>query len=459
VNPDKSILADIPWRWMACWLLLPNIAVVLLWPLVGVPMQAAILVSGGLALIFSQLPWQPLRRICAVFLFIFVTTIYVCKLFAIPPLRFSMVAQFLSDVRPFRSPEYMAAIAVGLVVIGAIAWIVPKAPRLKGHMQVVLAAAAVLMFINLDAALATPKRTTAQKLPPAGTPIDSAVIQTGLQPVKGSGRHVLVILVEALGVPAPAEERSLFSADWDRPEWRSRNEVTTGTSRYFGSTTNGEMRELCGKWADYSTYDFDNADCLPQHFRNAGYETTAIHAFSSKFFDRETWYPKIGFENMVFSSDLKSNGARACPGVFPGACDVDVVPVIADRLKQAKSPQFVYWLTLNTHVPVGADTALGTQKCTLGSANWRYDYPPLCRLYQLHHNLAEGISGMIMAEDFPETDILIVGDHRPPIFDRYELARFKDGLVPWVYLKARGRSEASDAALDRVAFVSPVGKP
>lgn len=459
MTSESSLLRDIPWRWLACWLLLPNIAVIALWPIVGMPMQAAIFLSGALALVVSQLPWQPLRRICAVLLFVMVTTIYVCKVFAIPPLRFSMVAQFLSDVRPMRSPEYMAAIAVALVVIGAIVWTVPKVPRLKGPWQMVLVACAIMMFVNLDAALAFGKRTSAQKLPPAGTQIDSAVLQTGLAPADQPRRHVLVILVEALGAPAHDEERRIFAADWDRPEWRSRYEVATGTSHYFGSTTNGEMRELCGKWADYTTYNFARADCLPQHFRDAGYQTTAVHAFTGKFFDRVNWYPQIGFENMVFGSDLRKMGARDCAGVFPGVCDVDVAPMIASRLKQAKDPQFIYWLTLNTHVPVAADPVLGTQKCTLGSAKWRDDYPPLCRLFQLHHHLADSISDMIMARDFPDTDILIVGDHRPPIFDRYELARFRDGVVPWVYLRARGGSASSIAAADRAAFVSPIAAP
>ena len=454
MTSESSLLRDIPWRWLVCWLLLPNIAVIALWPIVGMPMQAVIVVSGALALIVSQLPWQSVRRICAVLLFVVVTTIYVCKVFSIWPLHIDMLVQSLADLRPMRSPEYFVGIAMGLAVIATLFWTVPRVPRLKGTWQTVLATCAILVFLDMDMALAAKSRTVGQDLPPAGTPVESAVLQVDLERDKESRRNVLLVVVEALGVPARPEEQAIFAADWDRPAWRTRYEVTTGTSRYFGSTRNGEMRELCGQWAEYTITDFPDVDCLPARFRAAGYETTAIHAFTGRFFNRKEWYPRMGFNQSVFKEDLYKAGARECDGVFIGACDVDIAPMIASRLKRAKEPQFIYWLTLNTHVPVGADPVLGTEKCTLGSAQWRDDFPPLCRLYQLHHHLADSISTMIMAKDFPDTDILIVGDHRPPIFDRHELARFRDGMVPWVYLRARGGSEPADARVDRVALAT-----
>ena len=90
------------------------------------------------------------------------------------------------------------------------------------------------------------------------------------------------------------------------------------------------------------------------HFQSAGYETTAVHSFKGDLFERTDWYPKIGFDHMLFEPDLKALGADDCPGVFPGACDTDVGDILAKRLASAKGSQFIYWLTLNTHVPVVA---------------------------------------------------------------------------------------------------------
>ncbi len=131
---------------------------------------------------------------------------------------------------------------------------------------------------------------------------------------------------------------------------------------------------------------------MPHHFAEAGYTTTSVHAFTDYLFERATWYPQIGFQQMVFRKDLVAKGARDCPGIFPGACDVDVAPMIHDRLVQARSPQFVYWLTLNSHLPVVADDALGTTKCTRGTAQWRDDFASICRMFELHHKAADSIS-------------------------------------------------------------------
>ena len=100
------------------------------------------------------------------------------------------------------------------------------------------------------------------------------------------------------------------------------------------------------------------------------------------------------------------------PRRIPRRCDAAVPAIIGRNLTGANKPQFVYWLTLNTHVPVVSDTAMGTAHCTTGSKQWRTDFPALCRLFQLHSILGDRISDMVMAPDLPPTDILIVGEQQ-----------------------------------------------
>lgn len=430
-------LREIPWRWLICWLILPNLAIMLMWPVVGVPMQAGLAMSGIFALILSQLPWRAVRAIGVSMIFVMVTTLYVSHLFAIPPLNLSLILQFLSDVRPLRSMEYIVASIVLLLIFAVTVYFAPKVPRFTSRTQFLYAALAIGVLVTLDGALAFDARKSSRFLPSSDIPVDSAVGQVGLMPETSAGRHVLLIVVEALGVPTADEEKALFDADWDRPEWRERYDVSEGSSKFFGSTTNGELRELCDRWVHYTDFDFDNADCLPSHFRDAGYHTTAMHSFVGDLFDRRSWYPKIGFDDMAFAEDFYRDGARECPGVFPGACDADIPAIVLKRLETAEQPQFLYWLTLNTHLPVVADEAMGTRPCNTGSAQWREDFPTLCRLFQLHHHLADQISEMALSPRLPPTDILIVGDHKPPMFDRTSSARFEDGTVPWIYLRAR----------------------
>lgn len=445
----REAARSFPLRWLMAWLLLPNLVVILLWPVVGVPMQAGLAIAGVLALVVSQLPWPAARAFGVAAIILVVTTLYVCQLFAIPPLNFQLIGQFLADVRPLNSPRYMLAALVVVANVAAGVYFAPRVRAFTSRMQFLYAMVAIGLFVNLDGALASDVRRHHGSLPPAGTPVDSAVRQVALAPSADGGRHVLLIVVEALGAPVMPEGMTIFAADWDRPEWRRRYDVRHGTTRYFGSTTNGELRELCNRWAHYSTFAPVRADCLPRRFRSAGYRTTAIHTFGGEIFNRREWYPAIGFDRTVFAEDLFRAGARRCPGVFPGACDADVPALIARRLAKATEPQFVYWLTLNTHLPVVADGALGTERCTIGPDRWRNDFPALCRLFQLHHVLADRISDMAMSADFPETDILIVGDHKPPIFDRAANERFDPQRVPWIYLQAKrgapGRAPVASA--------------
>jgi hypothetical protein len=436
----SRIPPEIPVKWIICWLLLPNMAVVLMWQFAGLKMQALIIMAGIAALIFSQIPSLLVRTVGAISIFSMISMLYVARLFGIPPLNFSVVAQFLTEVRPLRSPEYALAGAVMAVILILIVRLTPRVERFHSRKQFLAAGVAILLFGLLDSSLAQ-TQWSGLKAPVPGRSVDSAVKQTGFTPAAAQGRHVLVIMVEALGKPVGAPERELFEADWNRANWRSRYAVQTGSTRFEGSTIYGELREMCGTTTHYEYFDFSKADCLPKRFAQAGYETTSMHSFDSGLFERTTWYPKTGFKTMMFDEELAKAGAGACEGVFPGRCDVDVAKLVKQRLSEADKPQFIYWLTLNSHSPVIADGTLGTNDCTLGTQEWRYALPVVCRLFEVHHTLANSIDRLVMAPDLPPVDILIIGDHRPPMFDRQANARFDQDHVPWVYLRAKDRTE------------------
>ena len=103
-----------------------------------------------------------------------------------------------------------------------------------------------------------------------------------------------------------------FAADWDRPEWRARYAVSHGAIPYFGSTTHAELRELCGQWNNYTTFDFAKGGCLPQRMEMAGFQTTAMHAFDGGLFQRDEWWTKLAFQKEMFGPDLIQAGLRPC---------------------------------------------------------------------------------------------------------------------------------------------------
>jgi hypothetical protein len=417
-------------------------------------MHVWLLLISCISFVISQTPFRPIRTAGIAAIIIATATLYICRLFSIPPLNGALIVQFVGDVRPFRSPEYIAAALVIFLSLAIGVYKAPMVPRFAKPVHFATAFIAIAILININAAISATSDHDRHDTPPGGTAVESASKAVSLGPQAGRPHHVVVIIVESLGLPTASAEQAIFVADWDRPSWRARYAVSHGKTRFLGSTTHGELRELCGRWGEYASFDFARADCLPQRFRAAGYRTSALHSFGGYFFSRTQWYPRMGFADMRFADTLIREGARPCQGVFPGACDRDVPRLIGRELAEARAPQFVYWLTLNSHLPIVADATLGTETCTMGSPAWRDEYPVLCRYFQTQHELADAITAMALAPDFPPTDILIVGDHKPPFFDRTRAARFDSTHVPWIYLQARDRPAHRQIPLDGLRTAS-----
>lgn len=437
---QMQIARGFPWRWALWWLVLPNLAFIAMWPIGGPRMAVPMTIGGVFALLLSGWGHHPARTLLALALFVFSLMLYTTMSFNLEPTELLNSIEFIGELDPFQSPEYLvggvllAASLVALVMLG------PRIPPLKTRDHKILAVVLVLLLVNADVFASAKTLGTFRMRAPEGAQIDSAVIRNDIAPSTVKARNLLVIVVESWGVSSDPYDRALQDQIWNPGRWSGRYEVTRGKSRYYGSTTSAELRELCGVWsAGFKSYDFDHADCLPQEFRAAGFQVDAMHSFNGAFFDRAIWYPKIGFERALFAKELIAMGADRCSGsVFPGACDNDIPRLIGQRLRENPGQRkFLYWLTLNGHIPVPANRELGTNDCRIGDAAWRDQYPMLCRGFELQRQLADSIATEIMKPDFPDTDILIVGDHMPPYFKRDMRVRFDSAHVPWIMLRSR----------------------
>lgn len=414
----------------------PNLALVAMWPFGGPPMGKPLLIAGCLGLVCSQAPSLWFRRLSAVALTMAMVVFYVSRNFNIDPSQIAIAPTYFREAEPLRSPLYLGGAGLVLFSLWVVWTHVPKVERFRLPMNWLLGFLAVIGVIRFDT-FATAATRGSYDLASLTVPFSSAAESTGRDRPGTEHRNLVIVLVEALGVAQSGPAARLFRADWDRPEWRARYDVRHGEVPYFGSTTNGEMRELCGVWNFNEVVDFARSDCLPARYRRAGYETTAVHAFAGDFFDRTHWWPKAGFQNTLFREQLVGAGARVCGGVFPGACDEDIPSQITRRLKQASRPQLVYWVTLNSHLPVVEDESLGTANCTFGGPGLAAESSLLCPLFLVHHRLADAITRMALDPALPPTDILIVGDHMPPFFQRDARSQFDGQHVPWILLEAK----------------------
>lgn len=439
--------ASAEWRalmnWLLVWVVLANTGFAVTYFFGSPPRYAEIVLFGVVGLLVRNKPyWLQCGSFMAVMLYSVLSFIAGLFNLAITSLAHSLV--FFAELNIGQSLEYILGSITLFGFVAAACLALRRPTAFESSKMTAIAGVITLALAAFDFYMSMGMRGHYERVPNANAPFESAFEQAGVPDgTSPLDRNLVIIMVESLGVPTDNEEmgRLLFARFQDKDVAR-RFEVSSGTTTYFGSTTAGEIRELCGRWGEYHALTSERDDtCLPARLAQAGAPTTAYHSFEGTFFDRHLWYPNIGFEKTAFRDDLVERGASKCGGVFPGACDRDIPRQIADQLKSTNEPQFIYWLTVNAHLPVPLEGNLETENCKRVSRKLADEYPMICRQFAIWDTVDNALAGELLQDDFPPTDILIVGDHMPPYFDRHSRAQFAPDRVPWIVLKWRERVE------------------
>lgn len=423
-------------NWALCWMLLPNLPFLPI-TIMGGPMRAPeIWLCAAIGFVASWFGyWFRLAAFAGLILYL--TLVFIASMFNMHISMILSVIALVLDIRPAASPEYLIGAGLLILVLAFAARQLRQPNHLRGPQWMLAAAALTFTLAQADYIRARDGATSYNRLAPADAPFTSATQQTGFLKLADGKRHVMIVVVEAMGLPTEATLRTRLDAIWTRPELAQRFEISQGSTTFYNSTTKGEIRELCQRWGDYPDIVAPDPGCMPATLARRGYRTHAFHGFSPKFFDRDIWYPLIGFEQMSFRDTIEGQGAEHCPNVFPGACDRDIPRLIGRDLAAAKQPQFIYWLTLNSHLPVVANHELRTKDCRQLGPVLDSDYPQVCRLFSIWDDTAAALAAMASRPDFPPTDILIVGDHMPPFTHQKSRLMFDSEKVPWVLLRYR----------------------
>lgn len=435
-------------NWSLIWIGLANIPFMAMWFVGAPPRYFEIAMAGFVGLIVKRMPriiqWIAFASVVAYSILSFVAGLFNLGMSS---LLYSI--QFLAEIKPSNSLEYITAGIVIVAILVASWFLLKRDTNFARPLHILAGGAMIFGLVGADFAMGQGMRGHYFREAPAGATFESAVEKTGLAGRADGKRHLVLIMVESLGVPRDNQAMSdkLF-AYYQNSAIQARYDVSQGTSLYYNSTTSGEFREMCGRWGDYYELLDANAaaklNCLPAMLAEKGYATHAMHSFKGAFFKRAEWYPNIGFETQEFWSDLQKKGAEWCGGVFAGACDRQIPKLLAENLKQAEKPTFLYWLTLNAHLPVPTGLNLNVDDCSKVSPELAKEYPMICRQFAIFDDIDKALVQEITASDFPEADILLVGDHMPPYFDRHNRSQFDPERVPWLYLKAKGQSETGE---------------
>ena len=281
---------------------------------------------------------------------------------------------------------------------------------------------------------------------PTGLPIRSAAAialgSAGHTAASNSQQtpNLVVILVESWGLDKESSVSNALVQPYAQPSLLRRYEIFQGTVPFYGSTVAGEARELCGSTIGFQLMQIPASElegCLPKRLDALGYHTVALHGMDGAFFDRTTWYQTIGFQEAWFRNQFQQEGLPNCPSVFPGTCDAAIAEWIGRRLEEnSAKPEFVYWVTLNSHLPVPTPSPLKTpDSCSFAPS--LAQQPSLCSWYQLVANVHHSVADMVMTDLARPTIFVIVGDHAPPFSDSDLRNRFSSTVVPYILLVPR----------------------
>lgn len=364
--------------------------------------------------------------------------------------------QYAGNVSFASSAAYVGVLLALLTSLGLTYLVVQKARARRADislvtfMIVVMAFGAADWWVNLSPQETMVARNNfGERFQPVD---DAATLKAGIAAdlVPDGERNVLIVMVEGLGAFAEQEKRELIWGPLLGDDVSAAYEVETGTAVYFGSTTSGEARELCNVNGDYRDFrERGSADCLPRKAREAGFETAAFHAFTGTFFERFDWFPKIGFEELNF---METNAGLApgadlarCGVAFRGLCDTDVAGAVETFLTEdGPSRKFAYWLTLNSHKPVPPGEVPGRLHCDDGGV---FDDVELCRMAEQWLQVSHLVKRIALNPALAPTDIVLVGDHHPPLFTRSARAMFQPGRVAFLHMRPKAGDAQTVAAV------------
>ena len=414
------------------------------------------------------------------------------------------IVDAVEQVVRFQGRAIAVAVAVPALIAAlamAILWLRGRRSAERGNARrvVMLSAAAMVLSLGLDIAngsnaIGWRARTTLDadvassllaseylrgwnETPDAGAPVHAAtdVLRSALAGSTANGwtgpRKIVLVIVESMGVPRGVSDREIWTPFMNEAI-AERYEVRTGRVPFLGSTTAGEFRELCGiRMTLPALRGATLPSCLPQQLRSLGYETIALHGYEGTLFERLDWYPRVGFDRMRFDDQLASGTPIArCGRLFHGICDSTAIAAVRGELtRDPRRRQFVYWLTLSSHFPLGAPDYESEGCHSLGAAART---ALVCQLWTALWPALDRLAALAADTTTPPALYVIVGDHMPPQLlshgsrrdaraSRFQEDRlpFSSTEVPFLVLEPRAPAAHDRQLTARQPSVAPVPPP
>lgn len=256
------------------------------------------------------------------------------------------------------------------------------------------------------------------------------------QYVKDDSNNQMLIIVESFGLIQDSIKRKEFqkaiSTVFGYKHWKT----SWGQTKFTGSTTRSELRELLNCVGDYR-YFLDskkakNVKSIFQIKKKQGYVTNAIHSYKANMFERDIWWKNIGVDDVYFSDDVQSinnyKNELNNDTPFISVNDEEAFDFIQAKTSSS-GKQFSYFLTENSHLPFKG-------KIKKSDFSHLFNIDSETKLSEEATNQNKRISNFLVyvakhlnSNKFQK--LIIVGDHMPPFLKKDDRAFYSNQFVPY----------------------------
>ena len=125
-----------------------------------------------------------------------------------------------------------------------------------------------------------------------------------------------------------------------------------GTSDAEFMTNNSLYPAQAG--AAYFLYCGNEFNAMPKNFKDAGYDTAALHGYRESFWNRNIIYKKFGFNNFYGEQSYNIDD-----NVGLGLSDKSFLNQSIDKIKNLDKPYYAFLITLSSHFPYDDLTKYG----------------------------------------------------------------------------------------------------
>ena len=257
---------------------------------------------------------------------------------------------------------------------------------------------------------------------------------------KDSSKRQLLVLMESWGYINDPVVREAFQHVVNEKLKLKSFKHSWGQTRFVGSTTSAEMREMMNLEGNYNFFIGNKSDQSdwPSIFdmkKKAGYDTYGFHAYTGKMFAREIWWKNVGLNHIFFRDDVISSSFidddkldRGTP--FLSAKDEFLFDFMLKKTDSI-SHKFVYLLTVNSHLPFAGNFEQSDAGKKIGIASLPLSQEAKSQLSFILNQLFYFISKI---DDNKWDDVLFVGDHIPPYLIARDRSFFSAKQVPYLFL-------------------------